>query len=609
MGVTYYKWPEAPNTVCIVDGNGYEWEGEEVRGVAPKHRSPAEFFMLRNLIRPDEVESILEHAAQALQRSLDRGGSMSPDSVDKHPTMWHYFIEHGQYTGELDSLLQPIVTERLEPYARQRYGPGALVCHCFVRRYLPEERRRLGAHFDHHAYVTAVVGLNPDAFEGGLFVQGEARSDRAFVGLGPGDVLFHQYDLHHGVEVASGRRYSLVFWLMDSRESCVTGAVPWYQRSAEAGDSDAQHLWASCLASGEHSGRSGPDVAAAVPWFERSVAQKNVEAMNVYAALLWGDEAWRDDRRALALWKEASDLGYAKARGNLGSILCTGMDGRVPRDYAEGMRLLRSAADMEDYDAMLKLASHLRRAGDPEALRWLKCCAEMGNPDACLMMADMHITGELGANREPSSIFRYTRWASNLGCAKATTQLGAFHARGDFGLVADVPRAVALWRKAAACGNPDAELNLALCLLRGEGGLRQDAGRALRLCESAAAQGQLTALQMQLEFRQAAAQDAQAEDATEAIGGIGTPGVTGLSDSPGHADVGARTRLVGSQSESGSRLNGTTGTLVSLDQSGKQRRDLLDAAACSNKPLDVEKIVRLRVDQDGLDSIMWEAVD
>jgi len=641
MAPAAYVWPDPPRWVSINGSDGFiQWEGEELHGFAPessslgnppwerecggngRQRRRVEFFKLRGLIRPDEVARLLEGASLGLQRSLSRGGSMAPDSVDKFPTLWHYFIEHGRYLGELDELLRPIVEERVEPYARQRYGPDVLVCHSFVRRYLVEERRRLGAHFDHHAYITAVVGLNPEDFEGGLFVQGEARSNRVFVPLEKGDVFFHQYDLHHGVEVTSGSRYSLVFWLMDSRESCVRGTVPWYKSSAEAGDSDAQHLWASCLASGEHSGRARPDLASAIPWFEKAVAQKNVEAMNVYAAVLWEDTFARDDNRALALWREASDLGYAKARGNLGGILCTGMDGRAPKDYTAGIALLRSASEMDDYDAMIKLASHLRRAGHPEALQWLDRCAEMGNPDACIMLSEVHLSGELGISPDAAAIVRYTRWAANLGHEKAAVNLGSFYARGEHGLQPDVRKAVELWQKGAAKGDADAQINMALCYLNGEGGLPCDPHRALRLCESAASQGQMMALRLQLEFSQAAASatemKAQATSGPVVQTNAPVPAVAELPIVPkistGEADVaainvgetvgahgsidvgrsvsgttlsaGTRVCLMGLTSPEGAALNGRAGTVCDFDPSkGRWLVSLrLDRRAATSAP-------------------------
>lgn len=402
------------------------------------------------------------------------------------------------WRGELDELLPAV--GRIEQYSRQRFGSDVCLCHCFLRRYLVEERRILAAHFDHHAFVTAVVGLNPDEFEGGLFVQGEATADRAFIGLGKGDVLFHQYNLHHGVEVWGGSRYSLVCWLMDCRESCVLGTVPWYHRSAEAGDADAQHLWATCLVSGQHSGRRR-DVLAAIPWFEKSVAQRNVEGMNTYAALLWEEPLVQDESRAVALWEEASARGYAKARGNLGGILCSGV--RVPQDITKGLQLLRSASELGDYDAMFKFAMHLRQTGKREAYTWMKRCAEVGNPEACMMMAEFHISGEV-ESRDGEAVTKYTRWAANLGHCRAMTALGRFYAFGEYEVAKDMCRAVALWEKAASHGEADAQMSLATCYLRGEGGLKRDEQKAAQLCDAAASRGHLTALQHQLDFRVAA---------------------------------------------------------------------------------------------------------
>ena len=109
-------------------------------------------------------------------------------------------------------------------------------CNCTVllRRYRLSERMAVPSHYDRIAYLTAVASLNPIEFDGGLFLQRTPRADsREFFAVGSRDLIFHSYDLNHDVEVLSGGRYSVIFWITDSEASCRNGISPWYMRAAE----------------------------------------------------------------------------------------------------------------------------------------------------------------------------------------------------------------------------------------------------------------------------------------------------------------------------------------------------------------------------------------
>lgn len=90
-------------------------------------------------------------------------------------------IQHGEAKHpRLAALLAPLVERRLLPYVRQRYASeDVVVCDAFVRRYRASERLALSNHFDALSYVTAVVGLNPGEFSGGLYVQVRPREERS----------------------------------------------------------------------------------------------------------------------------------------------------------------------------------------------------------------------------------------------------------------------------------------------------------------------------------------------------------------------------------------------------------------------------------------------
>ena len=107
---------------------------------------------------------------------------------------------------------------------RERYGsPGACVADALIRRYSPDERSGLRAHFDVTALCTCIVPLSaPDEYEGGLYVQpGAGAASREYVPFGAaGDAVFHEWDVMHGVRVEAGRRHSLVLWFAEDA-ACV----------------------------------------------------------------------------------------------------------------------------------------------------------------------------------------------------------------------------------------------------------------------------------------------------------------------------------------------------------------------------------------------------
>lgn len=89
-------------------------------------------------------------------------------------------------------------------------------------------------------------------------------SSRLFFDVGPRDVLFHQYDLNHGVQLNKGKRISAIFWLSDSREACIAGSSDWYEPAAHRGSAFAQDALMELHAMGQHG--YAKDFKAAVKW-------------------------------------------------------------------------------------------------------------------------------------------------------------------------------------------------------------------------------------------------------------------------------------------------------------------------------------------------------
>jgi len=216
----------------------------EAVGTAPKPWSLGhfQFFQLKALLQPDEVQKVLT----CVQQSSSYSSCL--DSVDEMPTFEYYPFRDGAWVDDdVRAVLEDIIESRVLPYVRERYScPSCEVADVLVRRYVPGERRTHAVHFDSQAFATAVLGLSdPEQYEGGLYIQpGPHASSRRYPRIGCGDLLVHAYDLQHGVHVHSGVRYSLIMWLKSSREAVVLDTRPWLQNAGALGDPHAFHLLA-----------------------------------------------------------------------------------------------------------------------------------------------------------------------------------------------------------------------------------------------------------------------------------------------------------------------------------------------------------------------------
>ncbi len=176
-----------------------------------------------DLIDVDEAAALVE-VISTMEADLT-----ALDSTDRLPAYETYVRDHGVDKHPIGSTLSPL-WQKLTEYAREHYDcPECHLCSVLLRRYRPDERRRVHSHYDRNAIVTAVVSLNaglqPPAFEGGFFLQRTARADsRSFLAANSTDAIFHSYDLNHGVRLFSGTRYSAIFWWSDSSASCETEA-------------------------------------------------------------------------------------------------------------------------------------------------------------------------------------------------------------------------------------------------------------------------------------------------------------------------------------------------------------------------------------------------
>ena len=193
------------------------------------------------------------------------------DSVDAMPTQELYIHKggHGMETEDvgyqsrqqarkkLAVILAPIEAQITE-YVRHNWPnvcDGSIdrkcrACYSLVRKYMKEERQSHMMHRDGQALVTAVVSLSDYGrdFTGGLYVAANGQG-RQVIAMRKGDVVLHQYDLLHGVQVEKrtkqqkqGERWSWIMWFKDS-EQCNQHGHEWSSNCARQGDALCQYTY------------------------------------------------------------------------------------------------------------------------------------------------------------------------------------------------------------------------------------------------------------------------------------------------------------------------------------------------------------------------------
>lgn len=216
----------------------------------------------------------LEVVASALHASKETYMDDHNDEADWLPAFEVYIMERGQpLPGVAPDALHVAVAEldkSVLPFVRQAYNCRTCVsCTAFMRRYLPQERLQIPAHFDITAFTTVILPLSHAGnYTGGFFVQPGAHiSSRAFVPLEAGDVVVHDFTLNHGIEVIDGGRYSLIIWISETQAACDRSSTPWHATRAMEGDSVAQHILGMMFEQGNGAPR---DANQALQWTLRA---------------------------------------------------------------------------------------------------------------------------------------------------------------------------------------------------------------------------------------------------------------------------------------------------------------------------------------------------
>ena len=204
---------------------------------------------------------------------------------------------------------------------------------------------------------------------------------------------------------------------------------------------------------------------------------------------------WTTAARELRPLAEAGD---PRAQARYGRLLLEGLG--IPKNEAEGVRLLRAAADRDDADAEVWLANALSRgrgglSPDPAAAAaLLQRAADQGLPIAENNLAALYLAG-LGVPRDISKGLDLLRAAAAKGQAAAADNLARIYWLGE-PVPKDHPQALVWLRQAAEGGSAWSQNVLGLALFNGDS-VAQDQTQAVAWFRRAAEKG-LAAAQFNL---------------------------------------------------------------------------------------------------------------
>jgi len=210
------------------------------------------------------------------------------------------------------------------------------------------------------------------------------------------------------------------------REGQFEAALEVLEPAAEAGDAAAQNA----LGNAYHHGRGREvDAAQAIAWYEKSRAQGNpLAAYNLARLHRFGMAGQPPDMpRALALFTEAAEAGFAYAHGDLGRMHELGLG--TPIDYAKAAdHYARAEGNVE---ATVDLgALYLRGDGVAEdgarARELFKQAADQGHARGATALAQMYDFGLSGTEPDHALAHQLYLQGANGGYAYAGQLLSNF---------------------------------------------------------------------------------------------------------------------------------------------------------------------------------------
>lgn len=313
-------------------------------------------------------------------------------------------------------------------------------------------------------------------------------------------------------------------------------ALPYFIKAADKGDGYSEYKYGDYLCNGKG---IKVDKAKAVAYLDKAVKHNIPNAMMMMGDLLYkGDGVEQDYSKAMAIYQQAAVKGNPAAFWNIGIMYKNGLG--VKENYLIALQWLATAADkgmktnfqkqlletnveinngwkntdfytflhavslMEaatpDYSNAVKELTALEKKGVVVASSLLGRCyadkswnkasikkmlayyenaANTGEPYACMLLAQLYMTGDKFVKTDKSKVISYYQKASEAGYAPAKCELGNLYFTGKL-VNKNISEAIKYYHEALLGGymSKEAADNLASCYQQGLGGVKKNSSIA-----------------------------------------------------------------------------------------------------------------------------------
>ena len=361
----------------------------------------AEVVRLMETVETETYELNLDQVDDATSFEYHLSGDSGDDDDEKEKST----------RGRIREVLHRYLKGTLQPAINALYagdGRPIVPCHSFIRKYSEGERLKLGEHFDLTAYVTAVVSLNyeGDNYTGGLYLSTGDPSTHRYFHFGAGDGVFHKSDLMHGVQIVRcrddpdgcaehparyGTRWSWLTWYKP--DDCASKPSSWPSPPATFANrlNGTQHPLQAYLHYTRLHGELTAEGAEQEGASWESAAETTLEAGEVQQLL-----------------RQAAAGGFSIAQYELGETLrhkCAKVTDQADPVVAESKLWLEKAVSAGLSLALPGLGEwYADRGDDDQAVKTFDRGCELGQMDACAMLAEAYADGIGVAENETRAV-------------------------------------------------------------------------------------------------------------------------------------------------------------------------------------------------------------
>jgi len=236
--------------------------------------------------------------------------------------------------------------------------------------------------------------------------------------------------------------------------------IKWQHKDAVQGVAEAQFNLGEMYYYGEGVTQ---DYEKAFKWYEKAAKQGLVEAQLFVAKMSdKGSGVTQDFKKAFKWYSKASDQGNADAHYNIGMMYINGQG--VIKDFKEASKWLRKAEEeMLTTEVPHDLGEkyyqeHALPKGYKETLRLLHTAADKSNTDALFRLGIIYKYG-IGVSRDDQAAFGFFQNAAELGDTEAHFNLGMMYEVGR-SVTRNYEKALQCYKKAAMQGSAESQYNL-----------------------------------------------------------------------------------------------------------------------------------------------------